>query len=805
MEAPLSGIRVLDFGMAAVGPVSAEWMAWLGADVIKVESPAGDLVRRGGHRGAPGWAGHTFLGNNIGKRGIILDLKKDEDRATALELVKTADILLENFRSPEILERLGLGWDVISNVNPRLIYLQSSAWGPVGPMVGKPSFEWVTQAFGGFTSVTGQPGGAPEFSRGIAGFDWNGAMINLEALLTALYVRNRTGRGTRINTSQFQSTLVGGMTRSAEYFATGRAPRPMGSARPNIVPDEAFKAADGYITVTALHDAMWQRLCAAIERSDLAQDARYKAMPGRVEHRASLVASLAETFSSRPMAEWVTRLRRHRVPVGQFQTAPTIAASLLEDAQVTAGHMVSLLQQTGGGDILTAEPHWIFDKTQARITRPAPGHGEHQQEVLAELESWAPTAPTVLGGGEGLALEGLRVIDFSQGISGPLCGMQLGDLGADVIKVEPPNGDWLRQIPPFQGTEGAVFVQLNRNKRGIALDLKTEAGREFAKRLVATADIVVEGYRPGVMLRLGLDYATLSADNPRLVYCSISGYGTVGPLADQPASELDVQAIVGATREISTPQQPPVRFGFDQASTTAGLAGVQGILAALLYRDRTGIGQHVETSLLAAEVAVHQWTFTAERNPADQVSNAFLGINAAPDYGWPTADGPVLISIRLNEYETGWVPFLKALGLGDLLEAPRFSMPEALNAYLPELREILDEKLKTMPREEVRRIVEDEVGAAFAPMLDLGEVAGHGQTAALGMITAVEGHPTVGAVRTVNTPWLFDRELASLRRPAPLLGQHTTEIAREAGYSEKQARTLGQAAAAVVGVPAGGL
>src|SRR5581483_11722033 len=170
-----------DFGMAAVGPISAEYMAWLGADVIKVESPGGDLVRRG--KGDAGnWAGHTFLGNNIGKRGIILDLKKDEDHETALQLIKTADILLENFRSPEILERLGLGWDVISKVNPRLIYLQSSAFGPVGPMVGKPSFEWVTQAVGGVTSVTGQPGGAPEFSRGIAGFDWNGAMINLEAL-----------------------------------------------------------------------------------------------------------------------------------------------------------------------------------------------------------------------------------------------------------------------------------------------------------------------------------------------------------------------------------------------------------------------------------------------------------------------------------------------------------------------------------------------------------------------------------------------------------------------------------------------
>ena len=154
MEAPLKGIRVLDFGMAAVGPISAEYMGFLGADVIKIESPSGDIVRRG-KGGAAGWAGHTYLGNNIGKRGIILDLKQDADRAIALDLVKTADIILENFRSPEILERLGLGWDVISKLNPRIIYLQSSAFGPVGPMVGKPSNDWVTQAYGGLTSLTG--------------------------------------------------------------------------------------------------------------------------------------------------------------------------------------------------------------------------------------------------------------------------------------------------------------------------------------------------------------------------------------------------------------------------------------------------------------------------------------------------------------------------------------------------------------------------------------------------------------------------------------------------------------------------
>ena len=797
MEAPLNGIRVLDFGMAAVGPVSAEWMAWLGADVIKIESPSGDIVRRGGHGGKPGWAGHTFNGNNVGKRGIILDLKQDEDRATAIELAKTADILLENFRSPEILERLGLGWDRLTEINPRLIYLQSSAWGPVGPMVGKPSFEWVTQAFGGYTSVTGQPGGRPEFSRAIAGFDWNGAMINLEALLVALYVRNRTGRGIRINTSQFQSTLVAGTTRLAEYFATGVAPRPMGSMRPNLVPDEAFETADRPITITALHDRMWQQLCAAIGRDDLAADSRFATVASRVEHRDVLVPELQRTLAAAPSAEWVERLRAAHVPVGVYQTAPTTAAGLLEDEQVMAEHMVSLLEQTGGGDILTAEPHWHFDKTAARITRPAPRHGEHQDEVLAELKQWQPASVALVpGDATGLALAGLKVVDFSQGISGPICGMQLGDLGAEVIKIEPPTGDWMRQVPPFTAGESAVFLQINRNKRGIAVDLKTDAGRELAKRLVADADIVVEGYRPGVMQRLGLDYATLSEANPRLIYCSISGHGTGGPLADQPATELDVQAAVGANRSISRASLPPVRHGYDQSSTSAGLAGAQGILAALLWRDRTGLGQHVQVSMLASAVAVHQWTFTAERHEFDRMSNAYLGLAAEPDHGWKTTDGPVLINIR--EYESGWVPFLKALGLGDLLEDPRFSTQEGLTAYLDDLHELIEQRTATMNWEQVRHIVEDEVGATFAPMLDFEQLAAHGQTAALRMMPVLDGHPTAGPARTVAPAWIFDRELASIREPAPLLGQHTAAVLREVGYDEERVRAMAAAGVAVL-------
>jgi crotonobetainyl-CoA:carnitine CoA-transferase CaiB-like acyl-CoA transferase len=381
MDGPLKGIRALDFGMAAVGPIAAEYLGELGADVIKVESPSGDIVRRG--KPTMRGMGHTFLGNNLTKRGIVLDLKQEEDRAVALELVATVDIVVENFRSPEVMERLGLGYARLAAANPRIIYLQSSAYGPRGPMHGMTSNDWFAQASGGATSVNGRPGGQGEFSRGTSALDWVGAFFNLEALLIALYVRERTGRGMMLEMSQYQSVITAGTTRIAEYFATGQPPHPLGSARTNIVPDQAFAAADAMITVSVPHDGFWPKLCAAIDREDLATDPRFATGTARVQQREALIPLLEETFAKRPAADWVKRLRDNGVPVAELQKERTLSASLLAHPQVQAAGMMSVID-TPWGDMATAEPHWRFDRTRARITRPSPAQGEHQEEVLRE-------------------------------------------------------------------------------------------------------------------------------------------------------------------------------------------------------------------------------------------------------------------------------------------------------------------------------------------------------------------------------------------------------------------------------------
>ncbi len=781
MPGPLAGIRVLDFGRAAVGPVSAQYLGFLGADVIKIEPPEGDPVRNVAtfRKGM----GTTFLGNNLTKRGIMLDLKKPQDKDVARRLIQWTDIVLENFRSKDIMEKLGLGYNAMTAWNPRVIYVSSGAYGNAGPMQGMTSNEWYGQASSGATSVTGQEGGPFEFVRGIAQFDWNGAMINLEAMLIALYVRERTGRGMMIETSQFQSSLVAGTTRFAEYFATGQAPMPMGSARPNVVPDQAFATADGYINVSIPHEGFWSKLCEALGRPDLQTDPQFSTNAERITNRDVLVAGLAPIFRAQPTGYWLWQLRKHNVPCGQYFSDDLVSTILQQHPQVQANEMMALIDSQWG-KMHSAAPHWRFSKTPAAITRPSPALDEHHQEIVAQVSrevevgngKQSTTTKAINGA---LALAGLKVIDLSQGVPGALCNMQLGDLGAEVIKVEPPEGDWLRKIGPFVKSESSLFLQLNRNKRSLALDLKTPTGKDILRKLLDGADVVVEGYRPGVMERLGFGYEIVAALNPRLVYCSISAFGRKGSLANQAGTELAIQSFVGVNRNLGKAGKPPLRTGFDIAATETAFAAFQGILAALFWRSRSGEGQHVDVSMLGTLIAVSQWQLAAEHDPDEWAGRQLLGYTEPPDSGYQLRDGAVLFSLRGDG--EAWDKFFIALDRMDLAADPRFAVGNLL-VINRDLEAAIRDDLKKWSVEEFRHLVQDELGGTITVLQTLHSVMHSEQTAAIGAVQTME-HPVCGRMPTLSPPWKFSEPLTALRRPAPLLGQHTDEILREHGYA----------------------
>jgi len=775
---PLRGLLVLDFGQAAVGPIAAEWLGMLGATVIKVESPKGDLVR---------WAtplidgmGTTFIGNNLTKLGVVVDLKTAEGLARAKQLIANADVLIENFRSPAIMERLGLGYPVMAAVNPRIIYVQASAFGREGPWVGMFSHEWIAQTVSGFVSVTGDADGVPEWSRATANQDWNGAMMNLVVVLAGLIHREQCGRGMMIETAQLGSSIFAGITRFAELFATGQAPRPMGSARPNVVPDQAFKTADGCINLCIPSGKFWHGLCAVLEAPALRAE-RFATNDSRIVHREELGAILNTVFERDGATAWLERLRAAGVPCGFHEAERCQSDMLLEDEQVRANNMLQRVE-TPHGEIRSQAPHWKFEKTPAQIKRGCPLLGHDTGRVFAAVDGLQHSndvAGSVLSTDGSPAreerrpagvLNGVRIVEIAEGVSGPLAAMMLRRLGAAVTKVEPPQGDWLRQLPPRPGPDGALFIELNPGKQSVVLDLKTAGGREELARLVSDADVVITGYRPGKLAQLGVAYEDLKRQNPRLVCCQISGWGARGPMADLPASELAVQALAGLTRHLGSRGGLPVRQGFDMAAVAAGIAATQAILAALFWRMRTGEGQRVEVSMLGSALAINQWDIVAESETVER-ERPSPGIQLEsydwpPDHGFRCADGSCLIDFL--GHEEGWSLFFAAIDRPDLLADSRFNTVQLIRDNKRHLSALLNPTLQSWPLARLEPIVREH-GGTILPALDLQQVINHPQVRGLGIIIQ---EPDVG-IPTIRLPFKCTEPLqVDELQPAPRLGEH---------------------------------
>jgi len=392
-------------------------------------------------------------------------------------------------------------------------------------------------------------------------------------------------------------------------------------------------------------------------------------------------------------------------------------------------------------------------------------------------------------------LAGVKVLELAQIMAGPTCGLMLADLGADVIKVERvPGGDDTRRMdrPSVKG-ESASFMAMNRNKRGIALNLKLPAAQEALKRMAARADVVTENYRKGTMEKLGLGYEALRAVNPAIIYCSISGYGRTGPYAEKGGYDLIAQGMSGLMGVTGEAGRAPVKSGGPVCDINAGLLGALGVVSAYVHRLKTGEGQLIDTSLFEAGIQQLYWQaaihFATGEVPGPTGSAHIL---SAPYQAFRAADGWLNIG---GANQANWERMCRVLGARDWLEDPRFRSNADRMKNLDALVPLMNARLKDRQVDDLIKALEAE-GVPCGRINSIADVATDPQALAREMVVELE-HPRAGRTRALGLPIKLSRTPGKVSRPAPVLGQHTREVLEEFGFSRAEIDSLVGSGAAV--------
>lgn len=388
-------------------------------------------------------------------------------------------------------------------------------------------------------------------------------------------------------------------------------------------------------------------------------------------------------------------------------------------------------------------------------------------------------------------LSGIRVLDLSKVLAGPLCAQYLGDMGADVIKIETPDqGDETRHWPPFRDVghdkTGAVFLSANRNKRSLCLDLKTEQGRDIIYRLAKWADVAVASFGPGVAEKLGVDAKTLRACNPRLIYCDISGFGSVGPMREGKGYDVILQSFAGMLSITGEPNGPPVRSPFSPVDQATGLHALIGVVAALYHRERTGEGATIEASLFDTATGLLGYFLQSFWERGTEPEKPGSGHESLCPYQvFETADKPLILGVA---NDTLWKRFCALTNLNDVVDHPNYRTNADRVRHRADTVAMVSKALLARPRDEWLAAL-DDAGIPSSPLHTLGELSEHPHTRASGMKFDYE-HPVLGKLQGVSQPLRFDGERTKMRLPPPMHGEHSHAILKELGFSDEDINAM---------------
>jgi crotonobetainyl-CoA:carnitine CoA-transferase CaiB-like acyl-CoA transferase len=748
----LAGVRIVEAAQGVGGPYAAMLLAEQGAEVIKVEPPSGDRLR-----GSPAF--HVL---NRSKQGVALDPATESGRDRLRRLLASADVFLHDWQ-PGRVEALGFDRESLHLFNPRLVIGHLPPYGSRGPYAHLPPDEGLVQAVSGACDAQWRYEEPPVFLNApIAGY----AQGILGAIATAatLYARAHTGRGDRFEVSGIDGIVA---METVAYLRAASVIRLAGRADPHgpIPTYRLVPCRDGWLFVGALTPAFWASLAVAAGIEDTLVDPRFAGAPmgiPNLEDRVELAARLDAAFPARTVAEWMQILEEADVP-----RAPVLSrAEYAQDVQVRHNGMIVDVQDPElGATEQMGIPVWLRG-TPGAIRGPAPRPNEHAALLDRLLDdNRTPVAAPEDAGTRRAPLDGVVVLDLSGFLAGGNCPMLLADMGATVIKVEGPDGDGWR-------TSGLAFVGSNRGKRALCVDLKRPEGRALLLDLLPRADVLMDNYRAGVLERLGLTWEVVHAANPRLIHCSVTGYGPDGPYAHLPGFDPLMQARSGLMRTQGEPDGEPVYWQIAVCDFATALVAAYGILAALVARERTGEGQRVETCLVNNALAVQagEFTFYADRPPDPPGGRDLAGRHALYRiYG--TRDGWLFLACTTAEHAERF-----AAATGGALPIEGDPLGQHLDGDVAvEIGRRLEARSAQDWTEHLGR-----AGVPCAPCTRVDDLFDDPHLAANDVWWDME-HPQWGAVRQTGAVVHWREMAMRMERRAPLLGEHSVEVLGELG------------------------
>jgi len=765
--AACSEFRVIEiaegFGAASL---CGELMAGLGAEVVKIERAAGDPLRQIDPR-APDGVGYGFHLTNAGKKSAVLAA----DAATAERqwnnLVQWADAIVLDPKMP--LPNVAIDSQLLSDRWPDKVICSISLFGEKGSRSSRVGNELIAEAMGGLMGCTGYSERPPVVS-GVPYGEHVAALFGFGGIMAGLWERIRSGRGQYIDLSIVDCLIALLGNFMPGYLLSGRSPKRIGNRHTIAAPWNLYPTSDGQVVIcTGTGGASWWKIiCDLIGRPELGADDRYDKEVKRVQRVDEVDAIISEWTQLRTMAEVVEVMTQGGIPVSEIASVEAVLADP-HYAKTRAMVNSARVETESGGKSLFIPGLPLKIGVWVPPAKAGPRLGEFR------IENSNPPTSALLARREeihaGGALDGIRILEFGSRTSVPMAGRLLSDLGADVVKIEPGKGESLRNAGQQIGGSSYLFHINNGGKRSVVIEPNTPRGRKLILDLAAKADVWLENLAPGALQAMGLGFEHLREVNPRIIYCSVSGFGLRSDYGKKKALDTVVQAASGVMYLTGYPDHFPVKLGISAVDLAAAVGLVGGVLSALHERRASGEGRQVDLAMADVGVWMTQsvWPqiFDGTGHPTRLGNRSAV---ACPHNTFPTEDGLLALAVDSDEQWRRLVSLVNRSELSD----PVLATANGRLAHFENVERIIADWLAHKKTAEAVAACE-ALGVPAAPVRTLADIVEDPDVSERGLILEVD-HPTAGKMRLLGNPLRLSRTPARILRHAPLLGEHTREV-----------------------------